>query len=110
MNALTELIAETSAVLKMAEELVAKGPFEDGVGIASVKQTTTSTADSGSNIITITLTDGTTSTFTVRNGAKGSKGDTPILGKDYFTPAEKAEMVNSVLSALPIYNGEVTNA
>lgn len=47
---------------------------EDSVGILSVKQTTTSTADSGSNIVTVTLTDGTTSTFTVMNGSKGSGG------------------------------------
>ena len=45
-----------------------------GVGIASIKQTTTSTADDGNNVITVTLTDGTTSTFTVQNGSKGSTG------------------------------------
>lgn len=44
------------------------------VGISSIKQTTTSNADGGSNIVTATLTDGTTSTFTVKNGSKGSQG------------------------------------
>lgn len=47
----------------------------DGVGITSVVQTTTSTADGGSNVVTVTLTDGTTSTFTVKNGSKGSQGE-----------------------------------
>lgn len=47
---------------------------EDGVGIASVEQTTTSTEDGGTNIITVTKTDGTTSTFSVKNGSAGSSG------------------------------------
>lgn len=42
-----------------------------------------------------------------RDGKDGADGYTPIKGKDYFTDADKAEMVNSVISALPIYNGEV---
>ena len=50
-------------------------PGADGVGIASVEQTTTSTADNGVNVITVTKTDGTSSTFSVRNGSKGSQGD-----------------------------------
>ena len=48
---------------------------EDGVGIASVVQTTTSSADGGSNVMTVTLSDGTKSTFTVKNGSKGSQGE-----------------------------------
>lgn len=46
----------------------------DGVGVASVEQTTTSTDDGGENIITVTLTNGTKYTFTVKNGSKGSTG------------------------------------
>ena len=46
-----------------------------GVGISSVAQTTTSTADDGNNIITVTLTNGHTFSFQVQNGSKGSKGD-----------------------------------
>lgn len=37
-------------------------------------QTTTSTADSGSNVFTFTKSDGTNATFTVKNGSKGSTG------------------------------------
>lgn len=48
---------------------------DDGVGIASVAQTTTSSADGGSNVVTVTLSDGKTSTFTVKNGSKGSQGE-----------------------------------
>lgn len=46
----------------------------DGVGIKSVVQTTSSSEDGGSNVITVTKTDNTTSTFTVKNGSKGSAG------------------------------------
>lgn len=60
-----------------------------GTGIASVTQTTTSTEDGGVNIVTVTLTNGTTSTFRVRNGSKGSK---PVKGTDYWTEADKAEI------------------
>ena len=38
---------------------------------------------------------------------KGAKGDKPIKGVDYFTSDDKQEIVNDVLSSLPIYNGEV---
>lgn len=43
----------------------------DGVGIQSVEQTTTSTEDGGTNVITVTKTDGTSSTFSVKNGSRG---------------------------------------
>lgn len=46
-----------------------------GVGIASVIETTRSTASEGVNVVTVTLTNGVTSTFEVRNGAQGEKGD-----------------------------------
>ena len=45
-----------------------------------MEQTTTSTEDGGTNIVTVTKTDGTTSTFEVRNGSKGSEGDTGPQG------------------------------
>lgn len=44
----------------------------DGISVVSVAQTTTSTSDGGTNIITVTLSDGTKSTFRVKNGSKGS--------------------------------------
>ena len=46
-------------------------------------------------------------------GDKGDKGDTgaagknPVKGTDYFTDADKSEMVSAVIAKLPIYNGEV---
>lgn len=50
-------------------------PGKDGIGISSIEQTVVSTEDNGNNIITITQTNGEKSTFAVKNGSKGSKGD-----------------------------------
>lgn len=66
-----EKIAEWNSKSAQGE----KGDKGDtGVGVQSVAQTTTSNADGGSNVVTVTLTDGTTSTFTLKNGSKGSTG------------------------------------
>lgn len=54
---------------------------DTGVGVASVAQTTTSNADGGSNVVTVTLTDGTKFTFTVKNGSKGSQGEKGDTGE-----------------------------
>ncbi len=48
---------------------------DTGNGVGSVVQTTTSTEDEGSNVVTVTMTDGTSAEFSIRNGSKGSKGD-----------------------------------
>lgn len=47
---------------------------QGAVGIQSVVQTVISNSDGGTNVITVTKTDGTSSTFTVKNGSKGSTG------------------------------------
>lgn len=73
---------------------IAGEPGDDGVGISSVVQTTESTVSGGTNVITVTKTDGTTSTFNVRNGdAVGSAtivqttGDstTSVMSQDAVT-------------------------
>lgn len=56
------------------------GSSESGVGIESVEQTTTSNESGGTNVITVTLTDGSQSTFAVQNGSKGDKGETGATG------------------------------
>ena len=40
-------------------------------------------------------------------GPKGDDGVTPVKGTDYFTEADKAEIVSAVIAALPVYAGEV---
>ena len=37
----------------------------------------------------------------------GPAGYTPEKGVDYYTDADKQEMVQAVIAALPVYNGEV---
>jgi hypothetical protein len=74
-----------------------------GVSVSSVKQTTTSSADGGSNVVTVTLSNGATSTFTVKNGSKGSSGTngkTPVRGTDYWTDADQEAIVQQVIAAL----------
>lgn len=41
------------------------------------------------------------------DGKDGADGYTPVKGKDYWTDADKAEMVNATIAALPVYNGEI---
>lgn len=76
----------------------------DGVGISSVVQTTESTVSGGTNVITVTKTDGTTSTFNVRNGdAVGSvtivqttgNSTTSAMSQDGTTKALQAAQVSA---------------
>lgn len=55
-------------------------PGPAGVGIESVIPTKVSTADNGTSEITVTLTNGNTSKFNVKNGSKGSTGATGAAG------------------------------
>lgn len=64
---------------------------EDGVGITDIRQTSTSEEAYGQNVVTITLSDGTSKSFVVRNGGagpqgaqgpQGAKGDTGAAGAD----------------------------
>ena len=47
----------------------------DGVGITQVQQTVVSGEDGGINLVTVTLSDGNKSQFSVKNGKKGAKGE-----------------------------------
>lgn len=40
----------------------------------------------------------------------GPAGKTPEKGTDYWTAADKAEVINDVLTSLPVYAGEVEDA
>lgn len=71
-DAITQALAEAKASGEFDGEPGKDGT--DGVGIQSVVQTTTSAEDGGTNIVTVTKTDGTTSTFKFKNGSKGSDG------------------------------------
>lgn len=51
-------------------------------------------------VLSITSASGTSSA-----DLKGADGYTPVKGTDYFTEADKTEMVNAVLAALPAAEG-----
>lgn len=79
----------------------------DGRGITSITRTSGNGAAGTTDTYTITYTDGTKSTYRVRNGADGTNGKTPVKGTDYFTDADKAELVSSVIEGLPKWSGGV---
>lgn len=80
---------------------------KDGVGVSSIQQTTTSTADGGTNVITATLTDGTTSTFNIKNGSKGSAGATGAEGLGVWrsSTATTTSTTSITLSTITIPSG-----
>lgn len=43
--------------------------------------------------------------FGIPQGIQGADGKTPVKGTDYYTEADKQEMVNLVLNALPSAEG-----
>lgn len=72
-----------------------KAQGKDGTSV-TVKSVSESTADGGSNVVT--FSDG--KTLTVKNGKQGSDGKTPVRGVDYYTEADKAEIVAMVIESL----------
>lgn len=83
------------------------GEFDgaDGRGIVSILRTAGNGAAGTTDTYTITYTDNTTSQISVYNGKNGANGYTPVAGKDFFTEADKAEMVDAVIAALPDVTG-----
>ena len=59
---------------------------EDGISVTNVTSTN-NTADGGTSVVTITLSNGTTKTFNVKNGSKGSQGDTGATAEWYYGTA-----------------------
>lgn len=101
------------AIQDALTEAESSGKFdgEDGApgrGIKTIARTSGNGAAGTVDTYTITYTDGTKSTYQVRNGANGTNGKTPVKGTDYFTDADKAELVSAVIEALPKYAGEVS--
>lgn len=55
---------------------------DDGVSIVDVSQTTTSSEDDGTNVVTVSLSNGQKFTFNVKNGSTGSTGGTGNPGSN----------------------------
>lgn len=77
-----------------------------GGGADGYSPTATVTQTDIGATITITDKNGTT-TATITNGKPGADGYTPVKGIDYWTEADRTQMVADVIAALPVYNGEV---
>lgn len=72
--------------------------------LTDIDITTKQTAEGATITIgskTVTLLNGADG----QNGTDGQDGYTPVKGTDYFTEAEKAEMVQAVIEALPTAEG-----
>lgn len=84
---------------------MAKNPSSYAIGKyvkEKIAATTPSINESGNWVI------GTTDTGVSAKGIKGdtgANGKTPVKGTDYFTEADKQELVNAVIAALPNGNG-----
>ena len=85
------------------------GGGADGVGVASIEQTVTSTEDGGINEVTQTLTDGTTAVFQIRNGSRGSqgvqgeRGEKGDAGEDWIpTQQELASIAQSAAALVDV--------
>lgn len=80
-------------------------PGEDGQDGDDGVSPAVSVSKSG-KITTITITDASGQhTATIKDGEDGQDGKTPVKGTDYFTQADKTEMVQLVLAALPNASG-----
>ncbi len=73
-----------------------------GVSVTNIQQTTTSTADSGTNVVTVTLSDGTTKTFEIKNGSGGDDGQMlyATSGTGASTAAKVATLSSGSISSL----------
>jgi hypothetical protein len=97
-----ELAAAIEEALRIAKE---SGDFDGADGVSCTHSWNGTT-------LTVTSASGTSSADL--KGGKGDKGEpgtngadgyTPVKGTDYYTEADKAEMVDLVLAALPTWNG-----
>lgn len=73
---------------------------DDGIGIKSVVQTTTSTENGGINVLTVTLDDDRTAQFQVRNG----DADTV----DSYTKSEIDDIVDQIQGQVSSIHGNMT--
>ena len=95
-----------SAVDDALAQAKESGEFDgvDGVSVVSVEQTTTSTADGGENIITVTLSNGNKATFKVKNGSKGPAG---ANGSSYVLTDEDKQAIADLAAALVDVSGKL---
>lgn len=91
------------------KQQIENGEF-DGVGVESVVAAVTSTEDGETNLIKVTLTDGTSSQFPIKNGSKGSDGKSAYAyAQDCGYTGTEAEFAESLKREVPTKISELTN-
>lgn len=75
-----------------------------GATIVSIERIAGTGSAGTTDTYLITMSDSTESTFTVYNG---TDGHTPKKGEDYFTDADKQDIIDSVIENLPTAEGGV---
>ena len=86
--------------------------YSEGLKISSVEQTITSTEDGGVNVVTMTMTDGSTIKFQIQNGSPGPSGvsiksieRTSGNGAPGSTDVYTVTLTDNSTSTFQIYNG-----
>lgn len=94
INSEESYVAASSKAVKTAYDLA-----NSKSKINSATATVTNTVGTPSATVNVNNSTGVMS-FSFTN-IKGEKGDKPVKGTDYFTSADKTEIVNAVLAAMP---------
>lgn len=127
-----QVLAASSTALQIAEDVKSRADSGEFIGPQGPKGDTGPQGPKGSDgangadgvsvthrwngtVLEMTSASGTTSAYLKgekgdtgaagKDGAKGADGKTPVRGTDYWTAADKAEIVNEVLAALPAAEG-----
>ena len=94
---------KTNLVAAINEAAKSGGSGSGGAASTGIESITYKGEDeSGGNMYTVLLTDGTSYDITAPKGAKGDKGDpgvpgkTPVKGTDYWTAADKQEIIDDI--------------
>ncbi len=72
-----------------------KGSPGKGITVSDVKEVE---GEDGVRVTVVTFSDNTT--FEVRHGSNGLPGDSPVKGVDYWTEADRTEIVNELCNTL----------
>lgn len=88
-------IYNSETVVEEHIDILEQWEHKIGVSVDDVDQTVESQQSGGINVITLILTDGRKESFKVRNGK------TPVRGVDYWTEADKTEIINDILEVIP---------
>jgi hypothetical protein len=102
MNSCEKVVGTVQPTLKIIGSV--ESPIGGGGGKDGVSPIVEITPISGGNRITITDVNGPKSTDIMdgSDGRDGTDGKTPVKGTDYFTSADKTELINAIKGSLTL--------